>query len=464
MVFSSVIFLFFFFPVVLIGYYLLKNITLKNVFLLLASLFFYAWGEGILVLLVVISAFINYSFGYLVSVSRRKKLFLAIGVILNLSMLIYYKYFGFIIDNLDRFKFIHANKVNIALPIGISFFTFHGLSYLIDIYRGNAKVQKSFFNLLLYITFFPQLVAGPIIRYHDVADQLLKRESTIDKTVEGIRRFIIGLAKKILIANQLGALADQILNTDLSLYGYKVAWLGIISYMLQIYYDFSGYSDMAIGMAKMFGFDFLENFNFPYITRSIREFWTRWHISLSNWFRDYLYIPLGGSRNGDFATYRNLLIVFFCTGLWHGASWSFIIWGFYHGFFMIIERLFLSKYLDKSRILSHLYALPVLIISWVFFRIEDFKQALRFLAKMFNFFPGKETKLHVMAFMNTEYWVILIIAILLCIPWQRIILIEKQRHRLVMEYVNVAFLLAIFLLSIMSVVTDTYNPFIYYRF
>jgi alginate O-acetyltransferase complex protein AlgI len=464
MVFSSVIFLFFFFPVVLLCYYLLKNITAKNVLLLIASLFFYAWGEGVLVLLVVISAFINYSSGYLVAVTQQKKLFLTIGIILNLALLIYYKYFGFIIENLDHLNFIHIKHSSIVLPIGISFFTFHGLSYLIDIYRGTAKVQKNFLNLLLYITFFPQLVAGPIIRYHDVADQLLKRESTIDKTAEGIRRFIIGLAKKILIANQIGALADQVFNTDIHFYGYKVAWLGILAYALQIYYDFSGYSDMAIGMAKMFGFEFLENFNFPYISRSIREFWSRWHISLSNWFRDYLYIPLGGSRKGEFATYRNLIIVFFLTGLWHGASWSFIIWGFYHGFFMVIERLFLSKYLDRHKIFSHLYALSVLFFSWVFFRIEDFKQALQFLRKMFTFFPAEEPKLHVMAFMNPEYWLILIIAILLCVPWHRMVLIKKPVLRSVMNYVQLAFLLTIFLLSIMSVITDTYNPFIYYRF
>lgn len=464
MVFSSVIFLFFFFPVVLFCYYLVKNITMKNILLLLASLLFYAWGEGILVVLVVISAFINYSCGYLVSVTPQKKLFLTIGVILNLALLVYYKYFGFIIDNLDHLKFIHIKHADIILPIGISFFTFHGLSYLIDIYRGTSKVQKNFFNLLLYITFFPQLVAGPIIRYHDVSDQLMNRESTIDKTAEGIRRFIIGLAKKILIANQLGALADQILNTDYSLFGYKVAWLGILSYSLQIYYDFSGYSDMAIGMAKMFGFEFLENFNFPYTSRSIREFWTRWHISLSNWFRDYLYIPLGGNRKGEFVTYRNLIIVFFLTGLWHGASWSFIIWGFYHGFFMIMERLFLSKYLNRYKILSYLYTLPVLLFSWIFFRIEDFRQALQFIKKMFTFSPSQEPKLHVMAFMNPLYWFILVIAIALCIPWQRVVVIKKPLLTAIMNYAQLAFLLTIFLLSIMSVITDTYNPFIYYRF
>jgi len=464
MVFSSVIFLFFFLPIVLLGYYLVRNITLKNILLLLASLLFYAWGEGILVLLVVVSAFINYTFGYLVATTKRKNLFITIGIILNLALLIYYKYFGFIIENLDHLKFIHLNKTSIALPIGISFFTFHGLSYLIDIYRGKSSYQKSFFNLLLYITFFPQLVAGPIVRYHDIANQLLGRESTMDKTIEGIRRFIIGLAKKALIANQIGALADQIFSTDYSLFGSSVAWLGIISYTLQIYYDFSGYSDMAIGLAKMFGFDFLENFNFPYISGSVREFWTRWHISLSNWFRDYLYIPLGGNRKGDFATYRNLLIVFFCTGLWHGASWNFIIWGFYHGFFMIIERLFLSKYLERHKILQHLYAVPVIIISWVFFRIEDFKQGLHYLFKMFKFFSSHTYKLHISSFMNPEYWIILGIAILLCIPWQRILIVKKPTYKVALEYTQVAFLLGIFLLSIMSVITDTYNPFIYFRF
>ncbi|HTB05774.1 MAG TPA: MBOAT family O-acyltransferase [Bacteroidia bacterium] len=464
MVFSSVIFLFFFLPIVLFGYYLLKNITLKNAFLLVASLLFYAWGEGELVLLVVVSALINYAFGYWVATKEKKKLFLTIGVILNLGLLIYYKYIGFIIENLDQFSFIHIDKVHIALPIGISFFTFHGLSYLVDIYRGKATVQKSYFNLLLYITFFPQLVAGPIIRYHDVADQLLNRETTIDKTVEGIRRFIIGLAKKVLIANQIGALADQIFSTDYSAFGCNVAWLGIIAYTLQIFYDFSGYSDMAIGLAKMFGFEFLENFNYPYISRSVREFWTRWHISLSNWFRDYLYIPLGGSRNGNGATYRNLLIVFFCTGLWHGASWNFIIWGFYHGFFMIMERLFLSKHLERHKILSHLYAIPVLIISWVFFRIENFNDGLKYLGKLFSFFPGKEFKLSVGTFMNSEYWLALIIAIIFCVPWHRVIVINKLSSKSFLNYAQMAGLLVLFLLSIMSVITDTYNPFIYFRF
>ncbi len=464
MVFSSVVFLFFFFPIVLLGYFLIKNITVKNIFLILASLLFYAWGEGILVVLVVISAMINYSFGYLVAVNERKKLYLTIGIILNLSMLVYYKYFGFIIENLDHFHFIHINHTSILLPIGISFFTFHGLSYLIDIYRGNAPVQKNFFNILLYITFFPQLVAGPIIRYHDIAAQLVKRESTLDKTVEGIRRFIIGLAKKILLANQLGALADQIFNTDFSLFGYKVAWLGILTYMLQIYYDFSGYSDMAIGMAKIFGFDFLENFNYPFISRSFREFWTRWHISLSSWFRDYLYFPLGGSRKGEFATYRNLILVFFLTGLWHGAAWNFILWGFFHGFFIILEKAFLSKYLDKHRILSHIYFTFAILLSFVFVRIENFTLDMVLIKKMFTFFPTYDTKLHVMAFMNPEYWLILIVAIILCIPWQRIVIVKKPSYALVMNYAQLLFVLAIFLLSIMSVVTDTYNPFIYYRF
>ncbi len=464
MVFSSVIFLFFFFPLVLFGYYLIKNITVKNIFLILASLFFYAWGEGILVVLVVISALINYSFGYLTAVAKNKKLYLTIGIILNLSLLIYYKYFGFIIENLDHFKFIQIHHTSILLPIGISFFTFHGLSYLIDIYRGNAPVQKNFFNILLYITFFPQLVAGPIIRYHDIAGQLMKRESTVDKTVEGIRRFIIGMAKKILLANQLGIMADQIFNTDFNLFGYKVAWLGILTYMLQIYYDFSGYSDMAIGMAKMFGFDFLENFNFPFISKSFREFWTRWHISLSSWFRDYLYFPLGGSRNGEFATYRNLILVFFLTGLWHGAAWNFILWGFFHGFFIILEKAFLSKYLDRHKILAHAYFLVAILLSFVFVRIENFTQDMILIRKMFTFFPAQETKLHVMAFMNSEYWSVLIAAILLCIPWHRIVVIKKPVLQWVMNYAQLAFLLCIFLLSIMSVVTDTYNPFIYYRF
>jgi alginate O-acetyltransferase complex protein AlgI len=308
------------------------------------------WGEGELVVLVILSALFNYLIGLGLAYSRIPKAILIIGILLNIGLLGYYKYYEFIIENLNVLGFNIVHQNSIILPIGISFFTFHGLSYIIDVYRDKKLVQKNVSNLLLYITFFPQLVAGPIVRYHDISQQLNKREVSVDKMTEGIKRFIIGLAKKVLIANTLGALATQIFSTDTSLIGTGPVWLAIIAYSFQIYYDFSGYSDMAIGLAKFFGFDFPENFNFPYISKSVKEFWQRWHLSLSNWFKDYLYIPLGGSKNGNFKTYRNLMIVFLCTGIWHGASWNFIVWGCTHGILIIIERLFLLKYLEKANL------------------------------------------------------------------------------------------------------------------
>lgn len=381
MVFSSVIFLFYFLPIVLLGNFLLRNIQLKNLFLLIFSLLFYMWGEGELVVLVILSALFNYLVGLGLAYSRFPKHILIIGILLNIGLLGYYKYYEFIIENLNVLGFNIVHQNSIILPIGISFFTFHGLSYIVDVYRDKKLVQKNVSNLLLYITFFPQLVAGPIVRYHDISQQLNKRDIGVDKITEGIKRFIIGLAKKVLIANTLGALATQIFSTDASLIGTGPVWLAIIAYSFQIYYDFSGYSDMAIGLAKFFGFDFPENFNFPYISKSVKEFWQRWHLSLSNWFKDYLYIPLGGSKNGNFKTYRNLMIVFLCTGIWHGASWNFIAWGCTHGMLIIIERLFLLKYLEKSSIFSRIYLMTTIITTWLFFTIEDFNKIIIYLKK-----------------------------------------------------------------------------------
>lgn len=463
MVFSSIIFLFMFLPIVLFGNYLLRFIQLKNIFLLLFSLLFYMWGEGSLVILVIVSALMNYIIGVIIAKSTHQKIILIIGIILNLGLLGYYKYFDFIIHNLNLVGGFNIQQKNIVLPIGISFFTFHGLSYIIDVYRNKLLVQKNLPNLLLYLTFFPQLVAGPIVRYHDISGQLLKREASIDKTVEGIKRFIIGLSKKVLLANSLGVLATQIFSTDTNLIGTGVVWLAIIAYTFQIYYDFSGYSDMAIGLAKMFGFDFPENFNFPYISKSVKEFWQRWHISLSSWFKDYLYIPLGGNKQGEFKTYRNLFIVFLCTGIWHGASWNFIIWGLTHGLFIIIERLFLSKFLSKSTILSHVYLMLVIITTWLFFTIDDFSTAFIYLKKMY-FISGTTGLLPIEVFISHENITILVTAILLSIPWHQLIAINNPKIKTVLNYVNVIALLLLFILCIANLASDTYNPFIYYRF
>lgn len=463
MVFSSVIFLFFFLPLVLFGNYLFKNIQLKNVFLLLFSLLFYAWGEGALVLLVIISALLNYFIGVIIAQSSFKKSALIFGLLLNLGLLGYYKYFDFIIENLNLTGFFHLEQRHIILPIGISFFTFHGLSYIIDVYRDNKLVQKSLANLLLYITFFPQLVAGPIVRYHDISIQLFKRDITLDKTSEGIKRFIIGLAKKVLIANTLGALATQIFSTETHLIGTGVVWIAIIAYSFQIYYDFSGYSDMAIGLAKMFGFDFPENFNFPYIATSVKEFWQRWHLSLSFWFKDYLYIPLGGSKQGELKTYRNLFIVFLCTGIWHGAAWNFILWGVMHGTFVAMERLFLQKILSKSRIISHIYLMLVIITSWLFFTVEDFNLIVIYLQKMY-LISGTHGILPLQVFMSYEQWTILILAVIFSVPWHRIVIFKGERIKTLVTYGQLIFLMLLFLLSIINLASETYNPFIYYRF
>lgn len=463
MVFSSFIFLFYFLPIVLLGNFLLRNILLKNLFLLICSLLFYMWGEGELLVLVILSALFNYLIGLGLAYSRIPKSMLIIGILLNIGLLGYYKYYEFIIENLNVLGFNIVHQNSIILPIGISFFTFHGLSYIIDVYRDKKLVQKNVSNLLLYITFFPQLVAGPIVRYHDISQQLNKREVSVDKMTEGIKRFIIGLAKKVLIANTLGALATQIFSTDTSLIGTGPVWLAIIAYSFQIYYDFSGYSDMAIGLAKFFGFDFPENFNFPYISKSVKEFWQRWHLSLSNWFKDYLYIPLGGSKNGNFKTYRNLMIVFLCTGIWHGASWNFIVWGCTHGILIIIERLFLLKYLEKSSIISRIYLMTAIVTTWLFFTIEDFSKIIIYLKKMY-FISGTSGILHLNVFMSLETVTILVLAIIFSVPWHRIIIIKTPKTVTIANYLNTIFLLVLFLLCISNLASETYNPFIYFRF
>lgn len=463
MVFSSFIFLFLFLPFVLFGNYILKNIKAQNIFLLVSSLFFYAWGEGYLVILVIISSLINYTTGCLIAKQKNKKLFLTIGILLNLGLLFYYKYFAFIVSNINDLGLTQIKESTIILPIGISFFTFHGLSYIIDIYRNNLLIQKNFTKLLLYITFFPQLVAGPIVRYYDVESQLTKRKTTFDKTIEGIKRFIIGLAKKVLIANVMGALFIKIMNEDIHLLGMGASWLAMIAFALQVYFDFSGYSDMAIGLAKMFGFTFLENFNYPFISRSIKEFWQRWHISLSNWFKDYLYIPLGGSRKGKLILYRNILIVFFITGLWHGAEWRFIAWGCFNGVFIILEKMFFEKQLIKYRIISHLYFLIVILISFVFQNISGMSNVIQYLKNMFCL-NNNDNIISISHYLSKEESVIGLIGILLNLPLKEYITIKNERANQVFAIFKTLFLITIFSLSIISLASDTYNPFIYFRF
>ena len=377
MLFSSMIFLWFFLPLVFCSYYLIDK-RFKNILLLISSIIFYAWGGVSYSLIMLFAIIINYIFALLIDKAieynnlKNKKIYLALCIIINLSILGYFKYTNFIISIINS---LSQNKIieltNIVLPIGISFYTFQALSYVIDVYRGHNKAQKNIFNLALYISFFPQLIAGPIVKYHDIENQILNRNESLENIFYGIKRFIYGLSKKVILANMFALSCDEILKQPTDELGTALVWCASVLYTLQIYYDFSGYSDMAIGLGRMFGFNFLENFNYPYMSKSIKEFWRRWHISLSTWFKEYLYIPLGGNRKRKLFTYINLLIVFFATGLWHGASYNFILWGLFHGFFLVIERIFLGKLLEKNKLkfINHIYVIFVFVIGWARVRV-----------------------------------------------------------------------------------------------
>ena len=475
MVFSSVLFLFLFLPLVLLGNaFTPKN--LRNTFLLIASLLFYFWGETDLIGIILFSILINYSGGLLIDKARSyRKAILLITVSINFLVLIYYKYFFFLIDNLNGFIGLDSSTMQeikgIRLPMGISFFTFQGVSYVVDVYRKHAKAQINPINIGLYISLFPQLIAGPIVRYNSVMDQIKNRVTTLDYVYEGISRFIKGFCKKILIANTMAQVADGVFEANLQDVSTPQAWLGIICYSLQILFDFSGYSDMAIGLGKMLGFDFEENFNYPYISKSIKEFWRRWHISLSTWFRDYLYIPLGGNRKGKIRNYINLLIVFLATGIWHGASWSFMFWGLFHGLFLIFERLGFEKLLSKLfKPLQHIYVLLVVIVGWVFFRVEVFTDALYYLKIMFG--AGAKVDFHWWDYMNSYNTLTLFLGVLFSInfipalkKWESRILVPFFRPYLKFRSAIVLLtLLFIFYFSISEIANSTYNPFIYFRF
>lgn len=459
MVFSSSIFLFAFLPILLLLYFFAAE-RYRNAILLLASLFFYAWGEPKNIAILLLSIIVNYALGFAVEKDWKfKKPFLGVTVIYNLGMLFIFKYLNFSVDTINRFSGSSIEIAQIALPIGISFYTFQIMSYVIDVYRGNAKVQKNVLNLGLYISLFPQLIAGPIVRYVDVENQIASRTTTWDKAKDGVVRFAIGFSKKILIADQLSTLAD------IAFGGGKpsiiTSWVGIIAYSLQIYFDFSGYSDMAIGLGKIFGFDFLENFNYPYISQSIQEFWRRWHISLSSWFRDYLYIPLGGSRKGNLRTYINLIIVFFLTGLWHGASFNFIVWGLFYVVFLIIERLGFKNVLAKlPRAIRHIYSLLIIVIGWIFFRADNLSAAVGYIKGMFV-----TTGMDIVNFrfvMNRQYWFFLIVGIFLCMPHPKIkALIQKNE---ITEFISEILLMIVFIIAISYMVGSGYSPFLYFRF
>lgn len=416
----------------------------------------------------LLSIFLNYLAGLLIhkykNQNRISFVVLGVAVILNLAILFYYKYFNFFIEILNSVGLtVEQDNTSIILPIGISFYTFQNLTYLVDIYREEARLQRNPFDLALYISLFPQLIAGPIVRYHDIDKQITERTSTWDKFYSGIIRFTLGLGKKVLIANSMATIADDVFSLPADSISTPIAWIGIICYSLQIYFDFSGYSDMAIGLGRMFGFEFLENFNFPYIAKSIQDFWRRWHISLSSFFKDYVYIPLGGNRVSDVLTYRNLLFVFFLTGLWHGASWNFIFWGFFHGFFIINERLWLGKILKNTvNPVRHFYTLLVVMIGWVFFRSVDIAYAIGYIKTMFSF-TVKGNYLPLVNFDNYTL-LILIAGIVFSTPIssyvrKRIAISGKLESTLVYSVS-----MGIFILCIIELARNSYNPFIYFRF
>lgn len=484
MLFNSPVFLLIFLPILLLIYYSSPKI-IKNTVLLISSLIFYFWGQADFILILLTMILVNYFFSSVIQATSKNKVvsrnYLFITIFLNLLLLSYFKYRIFILANiLLVFKveqlpttFTHIFNLNLPLmPLAISFFTFHAISYNIDVFRGVSKAEKSLHKLSLYFLFFPHLLAGPILRYHKIQEQLDKRVISIEKFVGAINRFAIGFAKKVLIADQLGNVVNEIFAISPNNLNTSEAWLGIICFTFQIYFDFSAYTDMAVGLAKMFGFDFPENFNYPYISSSIREFWRRWHITLSNWFRDYLYIPLGGNRVSSFRNYLNLWTVFLLVGVWHGAGWNFVIWGTIYGIFMILERIkdgILINWIWKP--FRHFYTMFVIMISWVFFRAESFDYAIKYLKLLFGFGEKGYIEYRPLEyFFNNEIKIVLIIAIIISLPvYPKLIgFINRAKYKryflMPVGLGKIAYLVLLLLLSISVVAAQTYRSFLYFRF
>ena len=469
MLFSSMTFVFVFLPIVLLLYLVTKK-ELHNPILLIASILFYAWGEPKYLAIMLMTILVNYCGALLIEkATNHKKLYLVLTIMANLGFLVYFKYFNFIIANTNSLFHLNISALDVVMPIGISFYTFQALSYVIDVFRGEVKAQKDIYKLALYICLFPQLIAGPIVKYHDVEEQIDSREVNFDKVAFGVKRFIIGLSKKVLIANTMGAIADKIFIQDPHTFSHATAWLGSIAYSFQLYFDFSGYSDMAIGLGLIFGFKFMENFNYPYISKSITEFWRRWHISLSTWFKQYVYISLGGNRAGKLKTLRNLGIVFLLTGIWHGAEWTFVVWGIWHGFFIIVEKILNIKEFDSKphswyvNVLRHIYCILAFVIGWVMFRADNMKYAWDYLMNMFGLLHLQPEKfLYEMNYYVDNIEILtFIVALLCCVPLFRNILEVKNKPA--KAFINL-WLLVIFFLSTITIAASTYNPFIYFRF
>lgn len=458
------VFLCVFLPAAFCLHLLLPGMRAKNFLLVVASLVFYAYGEPIYVILLVASSAGNYILARLTGECPKiRKLTMTLAVVINLGLLVIFKYSGFLVDTFNSVTGAGIPVPQVRMPIGISFFTFQALSYVIDVYRGDASVQKNFGKVLLYISFFPQLIAGPIVKYHDVEAEINNRKQTPEEIGKGIRRFIAGLSKKVLIANTMGLVADNLFGAAATGITGPGAWLGAVSYMLQIYFDFSGYSDMALGLGMMFGFHFHENFDYPYISASIREFWRRWHMSLSGWFKEYLYIPLGGNRRGKFRTVVNKMIVFVCTGIWHGASFNFLFWGIYHGFFLMLEEYipFIGKKGGKFKsFFQHVYALLVVCVGFVFFRADTMKQGCFWIREMFTDFGWKASAMSLTLQQLTPVYLVTLAAVLVAaVPVNS--MLKKYKWYEGFTYV---LSLAGFALCVLSLAGGTYNPFIYFRF
>ena len=468
MLFSSMTFVFMFLPIVC-ATYLLARKELQNYILLIASILFYAWGEPRYLAIMILTILVNYIGANYISRSHNamhRKLLLIATIVVDLSFLFYFKYFNFVMDNINQIFHTQINFIDVVMPIGISFYTFQALSYVVDVYRNEVKAQRDIYKLALYITLFPQLVAGPIVKYHDVDEQISDRTVTFDKVAYGVKRFIVGLAKKMLIANTLGAVADKIFTQPVENFDALTAWIGAIAYTLQLYYDFSGYSDMAIGLGSIFGFKFLENFNYPYISKSITEFWRRWHISLSTWFKEYLYIPLGGNRVSKRRNLFNLFVVFLATGVWHGASWNFIFWGLWHGAFIIFEKITGWHKKEgglKINIAQHIYTMFAFVIGWVMFRADNMAYAWDYLKNMFGLISEHKITYKLPYYIDNIEIITFAVAILCAMPIFRGMLEVKYERKVLRTIINI-WLIVLFVLSASSIAASTYNPFIYFRF
>lgn len=464
MVFSSLVFLFAYLPITLLAYYLVPRQG-RNIFLFIVNLIFYGWGEPKLVLLMVFNIFFNYIGGWLVDKYRadvkKKKLFLILTCVLDIGILAVFKYTGMITETLNMLPFLNIPELQISLPIGISFYTFQTMSYVIDVYRDDAPVSKNFINFGTYVALFPQLIAGPIVRYRDVAEQLVNRRETLEMFTRGVKLFMVGLAKKVIIANTMGTLTTNIFaTTDEN--GVVGTWVGMIAYTFQIYFDFSGYSDMACGLGNMLGFEFLKNFNYPYIAKSITDFWRRWHISLSTWFKEYVYIPLGGNRKGVKRQILNLLIVWGLTGLWHGAAYNFVLWGLYYGLLLILEKFVLKKFLDRlPSFVQHIYTLFIVIIGWGLFYFTDVGQLGEFMADLFNFGNGICGNQAFNLIMSNLP--MLIIAAVASTPLAAM-LYNRFEHTRFMWIPETLYCMGVLGVSTASLVNQSYNPFLYFRF